>query len=354
MLNQDKHLETEEKEGMEPPGGDPIDWKALERLRTSFLEGTAGARDYWKSERDLSGYDATFAQRIGWKWDYVLGELKRRNWSPPAGDLLDWGCGSGIASRAFLNFYGGEAVSRLWYWDRSPLAAQYAAAKAGQKYPGLPVATGQPDRAAVALVSHVLTELQPPQIEALAERMASLAQSVLWVEPGTYEASLTLIAVRERLRGRLRVVAPCTHQERCGILQPGNEAHWCHHFASPPPAVFTDPHWGKFARLAGVDLRSLPLSFLVLDARPEEPALAAGGSSETVGTPPASARRILGRPRIYKGYAMVLSSGVDGVGEHRLSKRRFPEEFRRAKKNELEPLQMISCSGEEIVSMRPL
>mgnify|MGYP002352872883 FL=1 len=174
------------------------------------------------------------------------------------------------------------------------------------------------------------------------------------MEPGTYEASLTLIAVRERLRGRLRVVAPCTHQERCGILQPGNEAHWCHYFASPPPEVFTDPHWGKFAHLAGIDLRSLPLSFLVLDARPEERTPAASSSPEASETPPARPRRILGRPRIYKGFAMLLSSGADGVGEHRLSKRRFPEQFRLAKKGELEPLQLISCSGEEIVTMRPL
>ena len=41
-----------------------IDWKALERLRGAFLDGTAGAQDYWRSERDLESYDQTFGQRI--------------------------------------------------------------------------------------------------------------------------------------------------------------------------------------------------------------------------------------------------------------------------------------------------
>ena len=92
---------------------DAIDWNALERLRKAFLGGTAGAIDYWQSENDLASYDATFAQRIGWKWDYVLHELTRRGWSPARGELLDWGCGSGIASRAFLDHFGPNSISKL-------------------------------------------------------------------------------------------------------------------------------------------------------------------------------------------------------------------------------------------------
>ncbi len=36
---------------------------------------------------------------------------------------------------------------------------------------------------------------------------AATAQAILWVEPGTYQASLALIAIRERLRDR-RVTEP--------------------------------------------------------------------------------------------------------------------------------------------------
>ncbi|MBP9903596.1 MAG: hypothetical protein KBH45_19240, partial [Verrucomicrobia bacterium] len=55
-----------------------IDWATLGRLRSEFLAGATSGRDYWQSESDLASYDATFAQRIGWKWDYVLAELTRR------------------------------------------------------------------------------------------------------------------------------------------------------------------------------------------------------------------------------------------------------------------------------------
>ena len=317
-----------------------VDWNALERLRAAFLTGTAGRSDYWQSESDLAGYDATFAQRIGWKWDYVLEELKRRGWSPPPGELLDWGCGSGIASRAFIDFFGAKTVPALRLWDRSPLAMRFAVKKARAKYAGLPVATGLAEIPAVLLISHVISELEPKQIESLADFAAS-ATSVLWVEPGTYEASLSLIAIRERLRGRLNVVAPCTHQARCGILAPENERHWCHHFASPPPEVFIDGNWARFAKMMGIDLRSLPLSFLVLDKR-------------TVPVLPPGAARIIGHPRVYKAHALLLGCDETGVREHRLTQRALPDEFRRLKKGESNPLQLWTSDGDQIVEAKEL
>jgi len=348
-----------------------IDWKALERMRAAFLDGTAGKADYWQSESDLASYDATFAQRIGWKWDYVLAELQRRGWTPPKGTLTDWGCGSGIAHRAFLDHFGTGGVAELRLWDRSPLAMHFAERRAREKYAGLktrispsvpehkpsPNPSQEGDRPAAPLstnatpllggaeggyphhftllISHVLTELKPEHVESLADLAAS-ATSVIWVEPGTYEASLTLIAVRERLRGKMNVVAPCTHQAQCGILAPGKESHWCHHFAVPPPQVFTDGNWAKFGELAGVDLRSLPLSFLVLDRRPA-PVL------------PKEAVRVIGRPRMFKPYALMLGCRETGVTEKRFMKRHSAEFFRQLKRGECDPLQYWRCDGEEIV-----
>ena len=171
--------------------------------------------------------------------------------------------------------------------------------------------------------------------------MAAKATSILWIEPGTYEASLTLIAIRERLRTRMNVVAPCTHQGRCGILDEGNERHWCHHFAKPPPEIFLDANWTRFAKMTGVDLRSLPLSFIVLDKRP-------------VTELPAGATRIIGHPRVYKPYALALGSGADGLKEYRISKRYLPEAFRKARKGILEPLQIIKAEGPEVLEATPL
>lgn len=317
-----------------------IDWDALHRLRRTFLENPAGAGDYWQSDSDLASYDATFAQRIGWKWDYVLDELLRRGWSPPKGELLDWGCGSGIASRVFLDQFGVEVVTGLNLWDRSALATSFAAKRAREKHPELATKTGLIEAPAVLLISHVLTELTPEQIQALAD-FAATAQTAIWVEPGTFDASLTLIAVRERLRSRMNIIAPCTHQERCGILVPENERHWCHHFASPPPGVFTDGNWSKFANLMGIDLRDLPLSFLVLDQRPA-PAL------------PSGATRVIGHPRVYKPHALLLSCDHSGVSERKLTRRALPDEFKRMKKGEFDPLQIMRQADKEVTAVQPL
>lgn len=317
-----------------------IDWQALGRLRSAFLAGTAGAADYWQSESDLASYDATFAQRIGWKWDYVLAELARRGWSPPEGQVLDWGCGSGVADRAFLDHFGVDSVSGLRLWDRSSLAMGFAVQRARQKYPGLEASAGLIEQPGTVLISHVLTELTPAQAEALAD-FAAQATVVIWIEPGTYEASMTLIAIRERLRGRMNVIAPCAHQAGCGILAPGNERHWCHHFAPSPPEIFMDGNWARFAKLAGVDLRSLPLSFLALDQRPVVPL-------------PAGATRIIGHPRLYKPHALLLGCDEQGVSERRLTKRAVPDKFKRLRRGECDPLQVWRCEGEEIVETRPL
>lgn len=329
-----------------------IDWKALERMRAAFLAGTAGGTDYWQSESDLAAYDATFAQRIGWKWDYILEELKRRGWRPPGGELLDWGCGSGIASRAFLDHFGAQSSSGLRLWDRSSLAMSYAAQRAREKFQQLKVVTGansiteaaatgaSPLRDGTLLISHVLTELTPEQTESLAD-LAAKAASVIWVEPGTFECSLTLIAIRERLRERLNVVAPCTHAGRCGILAPENERHWCHHFAAPPPEVFVDGNWSRFANLLGIDLRDLPLSFLVLDSRPAPPLSTRAG-------------RVIGHPRIYKAHALLLGCDTSGVSERKLTKRALPEEFRALKKGEAGVLREWDCADGEIVATKPL
>ncbi len=326
---------------------DAIDWTVLGRLRTDFLSGSAGRRDYWQSESDLASYDATFAQRIGWKWDYVLAELTRRGWVPPVGELLDWGCGSGIAGRAFLDHFGDQSVTALRVWDRSPLAMQFAAKRAREKYPGLEVRPGpREDHSAhgvtrtafTLLISHVLTELTPEQIEVLMA-LVPQAQCVLWVEPGTHTVSRRLIAIRERLRERFNVIAPCTHSAPCGMLVPGNDRHWCHHFASPPREIFTAGNWSRFARLTGIDLRDLPLSFLVLDQRPA-PLL------------PAGAGRVIGHPRIYKAHALLLGCDATGVRERKLSQRKLPQEFRALKKSAGEVLRV--WAGDEVGATMPL
>ncbi len=338
--------------GLHPPPGSPafgvqairesatvtpvseIDWPALRRLRRAFLEGSTG-EDYWRSTADLRNYDLTFAQRIGWKWDFVLEELSRLGWRPPRSTLVDWGCGSGIASRAFLDHFGSSTATRLHYADRSSLAVRYALSRAREKYDALEVAPGAPTVPGVLLLSHVITELSTDQVASVLE-LAKSAEVVCWVEPGSYEPSMALIAIRERLRETFNCVAPCPHQDRCGILSPGNEPHWCHHFARSPAYAYTDSTWGRFAAEMEIDLRSLPVSFLVLDRRP-------------VPAPPADSARILGRPRIEKGRARLLACARGGVRDYWMQKRIEPSTYQAFRKGRWKSLQRWRTRDGQIV-----
>jgi hypothetical protein len=336
-----------------PVTWDTLDWAALDRLREAFLAGEPTSAGYWTSRSDLENYDLTFAQRIAWKWDAVLRELKLRGWTPPPGLLLDWGCGSGIAGRRVLEFFGPERFTSFHVFDRSPLAMEFAAGRAQEKFPSLhaepfpdtparcqdgaerrsPVRrdtsladpagseTGAPS-AGTLVISHVLNELTEVGKQALVGAI-DCADAVLWVEPGTHADSRALIEVRERLREKFLLIAPCTHQAACGLCAPGNERHWCHHFAAPPAGIMADSNWVRFAHRAGIDLRSLPYSFLVLERkglRDPAPGLLPGGYS-----------RIIGEPRCYKGYVKIFSCQTDGVRDLTLQKRDAPELFKALK-----------------------
>ena len=97
----------------------------------------------------------------------------------------------------------------------------------------------------------------------------------------------------------------------------------------------------RFANLLGIDLRDLPLSFLVLDRRP-------------VLRLPQGAARVIGHPRIYKAHALLLGCDASGVRERKLTQRALPEEFRRWKKGKGDVLQIWRCDGDEIAESEAL
>lgn len=323
-----------------------LDWEILDRLRDKFISGSAAEGPYWHTITDLECYDFTYGERIGWKWDAVLRELKARGWKPPANaTLFDWGCGSGIAGRRVIDAFGHENFSQLVVHDHSALAMEFAVHRARHIFPGLP--TEQADYRQlegdepieVLVISHVLNELDDMARAQLAA-ICARAQSVLWVEPGTHEVSRLLIGWREKLLGTgFNAIAPCTHQNRCGMLAEENARHWCHFFANPVPNIYADSDWVKFGQRAGIDLRSLPYSFLVLDRRP--PAESAGYS------------RIIGSPRHYKGYAKLYNCDAAGVTDLMLQKRDAPELFKSLKHASETVLQKWSHENGRITRIDP-
>lgn len=323
---------------------DQLDWGILDRLRDRFLQGSVTG-PYWQSDDDLAHYDATYAERIGWKWDAVLGELRRRGWQPQAGAVLDWGCGSGVAGRRVATAWPAQ-VTALSCWDHSPRAREFAARRAREARPDLP-ATAVDDAAqappGTLVLSHVLNELDPLGRGALAEAIER-AQTVLWVEPGTSTVAKDLVQWREKYRKTFRFVLPCPHQGQCGLLMPGNERHWCHHFAAPPSSIFADSNWVRFGQRAGIDLRSLPYSVLVMERI---------NAPETAPLPP-GASRILGRPEQFKPYARFLNCDVTGVQELTLPKRVDPVVYRRLERADAPRLWQWQREGGTIRQAEPL
>lgn len=309
-----------------------LDWRTLDELRAAYLDGSAGTADYWKNDTLLRGYDATFARRIAWKWHWVFTELDRRGWSPPEGSVCDFGCGTGVAVREVLGKF--SAFTQVSLHDRSARALTFATETVRREFPAVTVSPRLPEECGLLLVSHVLPELDDTGLAALLA-LAEKAQAVIFVEPGTHEVSRKLIAVREKLLPGFHPVAPCVHRAACGMLAAANERHWCHFFASPPPEVFQDGGWARFSRELGIDLRALPVSFLVMDRRAPAPA-----AEKSV--------RLIGRPREYKGHALLLGCDASGVSEKRLQKRTDTAFYKALEKNRASTLQRWTSEGTEI------
>lgn len=294
----------------------PSDWKHLRMLRDRFL--TDAREEYW-TPRDLELYDATFAQRIGWKWDAVLATLDRAGWRPASTKLLDWGCGTGVAARTVAGWSG---IRTATVFDQTRGAASFAATSLRTMNVGAHAESKSPTAippGTLLLISHVAGELDDAELESLSA-LAATAEEVLWVEPGSREISRRLSHAHEILRmAGLEFVAPCTHQLACPMLTPEFERDWCHFFASPPPEIFQSAFWREFSTRLEIDLRALPYSFLAATRHPRP-------------LQPANAERVIGRPRELKAHAELLCCGVEGLRLRTLQKRDAPDLFRRLAK----------------------
>ncbi len=316
------------------------DLALLDRMRKGFLEGTAGNADYWTTPRALELYDLFFAQRIGWKWDAVLRELHLRQWAPPLTRVVDWGCGTGIAGRSVLSAF--PTLRSIALIDRSPAALAFAAQRLREKFPDIALTTDiTPDSSTLLVVSHVLNELPPRALQELLALFPK-AGAVLWVESGARAESRRLSELRAQLMEQgLSIVAPCPHQGACGMLQTENEHHWCHHFTAAPSHAHQDPAWSQFSRQLGIDLRSLPYSFLVLQPTPAQPL-------------PAGVSRVIGYPRSLKGHDKVLACREENLAELTLQKRDAPDLLRHIHRTDDARLYQWETQGTKITSGRPL
>lgn len=287
---------------------DHADLKQLHSLRTLFLNAKGSLKDYWENEQLVALYDSFYARRIAWKWGSVLKELSSKGFAP-SNHWIDWGCGSGVATEAMLEQYKPEKV---YLFDRSHQAVRYASNKLKKIAPEvqfIPCTRESefPYEGSTVLLSHVLTELPDPTVQKLSQNLKS-AHCLLWVEPGTPFCAEKLRLIRENLRETSTIVAPCPHQSDCGLARRPKD--WCHNFAKPPPSIFQDGEWVKTAKELGIDLRSLPTSFLAFQK--DYPISSVGK------------KRIIGTPRHLKGHSKAILCQEAGVTDetfpHKLDK----------------------------------
>ena len=103
-------------------------------------------------------------------------------------DVLDWGCGSGVAGRRVVRWLDADRVTALRVWDHSALAADFAAEAAQARYPRLTVEQVTPGFLAsdepigVLVVSHVLNELPAEVLQQLRGLVDSDAATELLFE----------------------------------------------------------------------------------------------------------------------------------------------------------------------------
>lgn len=289
------------------------DWQKLRALRDRFLHDAS--ENYWSSSKDLELYDLVFAARIGWKWNAVLQSLTQMGWKPQSDKIIDWGCGTGIASRQVASWSNIQQVTLV---DQSPLALDFAKQQLSQHQIESNIQSFESPFAtsSLLLLSHVLGELSEQEATELASK-ASTADEIIWVEPGSRDISRKLSELRTIfLQAGHHLLAPCTHAFSCPMLQLENKRHWCHFFASPPTEIFQSAFWNEASHQLGIDLRSLPYSYLVFSRHHSRSC-----SPE--------AERLICHPRSYKGYGKLFCCGASGLHERTLQKRDNPELFKR-------------------------
>jgi SAM-dependent methyltransferase len=316
------------------------EWDRLREMRAGFLESEGRAQpgaaaDYFRTWRDVELYDATFARRIEWKWVAALREIALRAPTLRPSSVVDWACGSGAATRALLTSPVGQNVRSVRLWDRSRRAMEYAREALLEVRGDLQVLlapSGDPTGADLFLASHVLDELDVDG-EAALERALRGASAAVVLESGTRASSRRLGALRARLLDEFTPIAPCTHAGSCGALARPDD--WCHFFARPPAEVFRDAFWSEFGRELGVDLRSLAYSFVALAKAPS--------------MQPTGLHRILGRPRMLKGRALVDACSASGVQTLSLLERLDRKLFKSLDEASNEPrLWRLEIDGERI------
>ncbi|MFF7166566.1 small ribosomal subunit Rsm22 family protein [Streptomyces sp. NPDC008086] len=206
--------------------------QAVDRLIASYRGATPTDAPILRDRADVAAYAA---YRMPATFEAVHAALEAfaeavPDWVP--GSHADVGGGTGAATWAVSATWPGERGVTVLDWAEPALAAGREIAAAN---PALREVRWQRARIGPSLaldptdlvtVSYVLNELTAADRTALLDTVASAAQAVVIVEPGTPDGYARVIEARDRLvAAGFHIAAPCPHSAACPIV-PGTD--WCH------------------------------------------------------------------------------------------------------------------------------
>lgn len=234
----------------------------IQKLKELFDHSSIELRnDYWTPEL-LQLYSETLGERILWKWQAFLQDLKTQLKHPEllfkntSLKITDWGCGPGTASFAFANSCV-EGPHHFSFFDRSQAAMDFAQKRLSR----FSHTDSKLEAPQLLLISYVLSELPKDEETKLIEKIQT-CDAFLWVDAGTYKESRRLSEIRNTLLSEFNFIAPCPHSLKCPLSEEANPHDWCHRFAKAPQEVFHSAKWSTLANELKIDLRSLPYASL--------------------------------------------------------------------------------------------
>ncbi|WAZ21339.1 small ribosomal subunit Rsm22 family protein [Streptomyces cinnabarinus] len=205
---------------------------AVERLIANYRGATPTDAPILRDRADVAAYAA---YRMPATFEAVHAALEAfaeaaPEWAP--GSHVDVGGGTGAATWAVSATWPGRRPVTVLDWAEPALALGREIAAAN---PALRDVRWQRSRIGAALsiestdlvtISYVLNELAEADRATLVDTVASAAQAVVIVEPGTPDGYARIIEARQRLvEAGFRIAAPCPHSAACPIV-PGTD--WCH------------------------------------------------------------------------------------------------------------------------------
>jgi hypothetical protein len=226
----------------------------VKRLSDYYIKNPDGKTPWqepWCQRAYVSYYDPLNTARAFAAWSRVKSSTLVNHFD----QIIDFGSGLG----AMVNGYQetGLTVDNVFHLEISPQAIQLHRRlvnpedKVNRTWSTHPASPISKEKNICATFSYSLTEL--PQLP----EWAYQCQSLFIMEPATYDDSRKLIQLRQKLiEGSYSILAPCTHQKKCPMLQ--NNRDWCH-----DRLQWTSPEW-----IAAIESKlpfknhTLPFSYL--------------------------------------------------------------------------------------------